>query len=251
MVIHSVASRHQIIADDLRGQISGGRIKAGDRLPSEAQLASRYTVSVPTLRSALAVLQGEGLVEKVHGRGNFVRHPLQRITYVGGGRPTDAQAAGNVGLRVTVRTTRLRARGILTNLLRVPAGAPLTEYRCLSQQGKSPHSLSRVYVPRDLAPEEDPDAAESRWDDGLEARLAALRPPLAEVRERIGARLPTAEEAVTLRISTAQAVLAIERVAVDATGRVVEGALLVLPGDRVDVVFTTHHTMTEEKGTEG
>lgn len=70
-----MASRRHVIADDLRKQISTGRIKAGERLPSEAQLASHYTVSTPTLRNALAILQGEGLVEKIHGRGNFVCHP--------------------------------------------------------------------------------------------------------------------------------------------------------------------------------
>ncbi|MEU7291745.1 GntR family transcriptional regulator [Streptomyces exfoliatus] len=249
-MIHSVASRHRVISDDLRTQISTGRLKAGERLPSEAQLASRYTVSVPTLRSALAVLQGEGLVEKVHGRGNFVRRPFHRITYIGGGRTPDAQAAANAALRVSVRTTHLRARGHLTALLKVTAGSPLIEYLCLSHEGKSPHSLARVYVPRDLAPTELPEAGESAWGEGVEARLAGLRPPLAEIREYVSARLPTPEEATTLRISSALAVLAVERVAADATGRVIEAALLVLPGDRADAVFTTH-TMIEEKGKEG
>ncbi|WP_371933926.1 GntR family transcriptional regulator [Streptomyces sp. KL115B] len=248
MVISTVASRHQVIADDLRGQISTGRIKAGDRLPSEAQLATRYTVSVPTLRSALSVLQGEGLIEKVQGRGNFVRHPLHRITYIGGGRTSDAEAALNAGLSVRIHATRLKARGSVADLLRVPAGAPLVEYRCVSHEGKSPHSLSRVYVPRELAPDDVTEA--SNWTDVAAERLIELRHPLAEVRERIGARLPTAEEAMTLRISTALAVLAIERVAVDVTGRVVEGALLVLPGDRANAAFTTHHTVTEERRAE-
>lgn len=84
----------------------------------------------------------------------------------------------------------------------------------------------------------------------MESRLADLRPPLAEVRETVSARLPTSEEAATLRISSALAVLAITRVAADTTGRVVEAALLVLPGNRANAVFATHHT-TEEKGTEG
>jgi GntR family transcriptional regulator len=45
------------------------------------------------------------------------------------------------------------------------------------------------------------------------------------------------------------AVLAVTRVATDAIGRVVEAALLVFPGDRVDAVFTTHH-MTDERQTQ-
>ncbi|GGU75848.1 GntR family transcriptional regulator [Streptomyces litmocidini] len=238
-----MASRRHVIADDLRAQISTGRIKAGDRLPSEAQLAARYTVSTPTLRSALALLQAEGLVEKVHGKGNFVRHPLRRITYVGGGHtPT------NAALRVSIRTTKLRARGRLATLLRVPAGTPLTEFLCLSHDGTSPHNLARVYVPRGLAPTDVPD--EPSGPDGVAAVLTKLRPPLAEVQERVCARLPTPVEAATLRISSTLAVLEVTRVATDTTGRIVEAALLILPGDRADAVFTAHPT-TEERTAEG
>ncbi|MFE7546815.1 GntR family transcriptional regulator [Streptomyces gardneri] len=51
-VISAVASRRHVIADDLRAQISTGRIKAGERLPSEAQLAARYTVTSSATPSA-------------------------------------------------------------------------------------------------------------------------------------------------------------------------------------------------------
>ncbi|WP_371791653.1 GntR family transcriptional regulator [Streptomyces sp. NBC_01471] len=243
-----MASRRQVIADDLREQISTGRIKAGERLPSEAQLATRYTVSTPTLRSALAVLQGEGLVEKIHGRGNFVRYPLRRITYVGGGRPSDMATATPAPLRINVRATQLQARGNLASLLRVPTSSPLTEFLCLSYDGNSPHSLAHIYVPRDLAPVEGYD--ESLWREGLDSRLAQLRPPLAEVQERVTARSPTPSEAAALRISSVLPVLAVTRLSADTTGRVVEAALLVLPGDRADALFT-NRTTSEERGTEG
>lgn len=72
-------------------------------------------------------------------------------------------------------------------------------------------------------------------------------PPPAEIHETVSARLPTPDEASTLRINTALAVLAITRVAADNTGRVVEAALLVFPGDRVDAVFSTHHVIEERQ----
>ncbi|MEU8530074.1 GntR family transcriptional regulator [Streptomyces sp. NPDC048629] len=244
----TVPSRRHAIADDLRTQISTGRIKAGARLPSEAQLAERYAVSTPTLRGALALLQGEGLVEKIHGKGNFIRRPLHRITYLGGGHTSEAKTAADAVLQVSIRTTNLRARGQLPVLLRVPARSPLTEFLCLTREGSSPHSLARIYVPRDLAPAEMP--SESPWCREVEARLAELRPPLAEIREQVSSRLPTPQEAMTLRISSALAVLAINRVAVDVTGRVVEAAHLVLPSDRADAVFTTNHA-AKERGPEG
>ncbi|MBT2404421.1 MULTISPECIES: GntR family transcriptional regulator [unclassified Streptomyces] len=232
---HPAPSRRHTIADDLRSQISTGRLKAGERLPSEAQLSARYKVSTPTLRNALALLQGEGLVEKIHGSGNFVRHPLRRITYADGGWMLEAQSPTEEALRVTVRTANLQAHGHLTVLLKVSPRSPLTEFLCLSHEGRSPHSLARIYVPRDLTPADIPERL-------LAARLAVLSPPLAEVQERVSARLPTPDEATALRISSTLAVLSITRVATDPTGRVVEAALLVLPADRADAVFTTRYT---------
>lgn len=47
-------------------------IKAGERLPSERDLAARFRVSRPSLREALRVLEAIGLVEIRPGGGTFV-----------------------------------------------------------------------------------------------------------------------------------------------------------------------------------
>lgn len=239
-MIDPVASRRHLIADDLRNQIAAGRIKPGERLPSEAQLAIHYQVSTPTLRNALALLQAEGLVEKIHGKGNYTRQPLSRTTYIGGGR-TPARTP----LPVSIRTTRLRARGFLAALLRVTAGSPLTEFVCLSHEGRSPHSLARIYVPRDLAPASAPGT--QPWPQEVGSLLAKPATQLAKVEENIRVRLPIPSEAATLRISSTLAILAITRVATDTTGRVVEAAFLTLPADRAEAVFTTNHITTERR----
>ncbi|MFF4473944.1 GntR family transcriptional regulator [Streptomyces sp. NPDC001599] len=240
-----MTSRCLFVADDLRQQITTGRLGPGDRLPSESALADRYKVSTATLRSALAVLQREGLVEKIHGKGNFVRRPLRKITYVGGWGTLDPRTAADVNLRVTVRTTAMPARGHLAELLKVDDGDPLTEFFHLSYEGESPHSLARIYRPRDLTPTTAlADRTSGAW---AEPSFSVPDPPPAEVHETVSARLPTPDEASTLRINTASAVLAIARVAADNSGRVVEVALLVFPGDRVDAVFSTHHVIEERQ----
>ncbi|MFF4387146.1 GntR family transcriptional regulator [Streptomyces sp. NPDC001552] len=233
-------SRRHVIADDLRHQISSGQLKAGERLPSEAQLATRYTVSTATLRSALALLQGEGLVEKIHGNGNFVRHPLRRITYAGGAAAPAPWTAFSAPLRMTARTTNIKAPSHLTTLLNLPPRSSLNEVLFTTHEGKTPHGLAHIYVPHGFAPATPP------LPEQIAARLADLRPPLSEVQERVSARLPTLEEAETLRISPSLAVLSLTRVTTDSTGRVIEAALLVLPGDRADALFTTRF-VTEER----
>ncbi|MBH5334899.1 GntR family transcriptional regulator [Streptomyces pactum] len=242
-----MSSRHHDIADDLRHQITTGRIKPGERLPSEAGLADRYKVSTVTLRSALAVLQGEGLAEKIHGKGNFVRRPPRKIVYVGGWGMLDPWTAAEAALRVTVRSSTVQADERLTTLLKVPTGSPLAEFVCVSHEGESPHGLARIYIPRDLAPagmlDHEPSCCETV------ARFAVLSVPPAAVRETVCARPPTPDEVSTLRTHSTAPVLAITRVATDPTGRVVEAALLVFPGDRIDAVFTPHH-VTDERQTQ-
>ena len=69
------------IADHLREAISRGRLKEGDQLPSEAQLIGHYGVARMTIRSALRLLEAEGLITAEHGRGVYVRArpPVRRL----------------------------------------------------------------------------------------------------------------------------------------------------------------------------
>ncbi|MFJ4014506.1 GntR family transcriptional regulator [Streptomyces sp. NPDC090026] len=236
-------SRAHGIADDLRSQITTGQLQAAQRLPSEAELATRYGVSTATLRNALGILQAEGLVEKIHGRGNFVRRPLRRTTYVGGWGTLDPRTAADAAQRVTIRTTKTADTSEHpAALLARPAGTVLTEILCITYDGEVPHGLARTCIPHDTA--SPPDAlglvADNAPHQGPAARFAVLTPPPAEVRETVCSRLPTPDEASTLHIRPTTTVLVITRTTTDAAGLTVEAAQLVFPADRVNAVFTSH-----------
>lgn len=57
----------------LRRQVAGGVLRAGDQLPSEAQLCRRYGVSPMTVRRAINILVDQGVVVTEQGRGTFIR----------------------------------------------------------------------------------------------------------------------------------------------------------------------------------
>jgi len=63
------------IAAQVRSMVADGRLKPGDRLPSERDLALRLQVSRNTLREALRTLEHAGLIEMRKGAsgGAFVR----------------------------------------------------------------------------------------------------------------------------------------------------------------------------------
>ena len=63
------------VREALRGRIQEGEFKAGDRLPSEAQLTQAFGVSRTVVREAIAALRSDGLVEPRQGAGVFVLPP--------------------------------------------------------------------------------------------------------------------------------------------------------------------------------
>jgi GntR family transcriptional regulator len=63
---------YQQIADDFREQIMNGKIKEGSYLPSIRSLAKDLKISVITTMKAYELLQEEGLVSAVQGKGYIV-----------------------------------------------------------------------------------------------------------------------------------------------------------------------------------
>jgi GntR family transcriptional regulator len=62
---------HMSIRDDLRMRLDAGEWNAGERLPSETELAARYGVARMTVRQAVGALASEGAVVRRQGLGTF------------------------------------------------------------------------------------------------------------------------------------------------------------------------------------
>ncbi len=85
------------LSEMLIREIAAGRLMDGERLAPERAMARDLCVAVGTLRKALADLEAKGLLERIHGSGNYVRHrpdiasiyALFRLELIeGGGLPT-------------------------------------------------------------------------------------------------------------------------------------------------------------------
>ena len=91
-----------VVAERLKEMILSGDVQPGDRIPNEATLCAHFGVSRITIREALQMLLGLGLVESTRGRGTFVREPdpesrLRDLSYFAFDR------AGPVGDLIDVR----------------------------------------------------------------------------------------------------------------------------------------------------
>lgn len=68
---------YQMLADELRADITSGRLQPGERLPPEPELCIKTGVSRSTVREALRLLASQHLISTTRGvtGGSFVSHP--------------------------------------------------------------------------------------------------------------------------------------------------------------------------------
>lgn len=67
------------VYDKLYKMISEGEFDGEDKLPSEPALAELMGVSRMTLRQAIDLLQDDGIIKKVQGKGNFLLKNSKRL----------------------------------------------------------------------------------------------------------------------------------------------------------------------------
>lgn len=69
-----------LIAESIRQAITNGQLRPGEQLPGEPQFATQLGVSRTTLRDAVRILVGEGVLERRRGVGTFIAdNPLVNI----------------------------------------------------------------------------------------------------------------------------------------------------------------------------
>jgi GntR family transcriptional regulator len=128
--------RHSI-ADGLRKRIAAGELAAGDRLPSEPELARRLGVSRSSLRAAVALLEEDGLVRRMHGSGTYVtdRPPLRNDLSRNFGVTSLIAAMGLEPGTVDAACAAEPAPADVAAALGVDAGAPVSALRRVRTAG--------------------------------------------------------------------------------------------------------------------
>jgi GntR family transcriptional regulator len=141
----------ELVANTLREAIGDGRLVAGQRLPSEPQLAEQLGVSRATLRQALALLTQEGLLVRQHGRGTFVsslpasalRGNLAELTSTTRMILEQGYQPGVAGTRVQVGIVEQR----LADLFDMPAGTRFVHISRTRLANGQPAVYSEEYLP--------------------------------------------------------------------------------------------------------
>lgn len=223
------------IAETLSGDLKAGRIKPGDRLPTELELAERFTVNRHTVRRAVATLAEQGILRIEQGRGTFVND--KTIDYVLGRRTrfsANLLAQGREPGHRLISAERATASGGIAADLKLREGAAIMRIETLNIADGAPMSYGAHAFPL------------PRFADIEEAyqRLGSLTAALEELGvsdytrkvTRILARLPSEREAGFLAQTTSRPVLQAEAVNIDAKGKPTHHSLAVFAGDRVQMI---------------
>lgn len=256
-------AKYEKIADDLRARIGAGEWLPGGKLPSETpELTGQYKTSLPTIRQALAVLATEGVVDKVHGRGNFVRKPRRPVVRTNErhqwekdrarqseeARQSTGATEHDTGLTLSdlvfsADFKHIEAPEDLAKLFGVPEGTRLLErvYRTRYREEDYPFNLVHSYLVHDVVKANSDllDASKEPWPGGTQNQLHTIGIELDRVVEHITARPPTVQEAEELGIKAGVSVLVLRKISFDSDGKAVEVADVAMPGDRTELVFST------------
>jgi DNA-binding transcriptional regulator YhcF (GntR family) len=158
----------QEIADILRERIRAGDLKAGDRLPTQAELADEFGVERGTVRQALRALQEDGLLSNVSkGSPPRIAEPPAQV---GEPQPTMVGLAPRLTEAFTAQNVRVDAACLTAETLMLAMGEPI---RLIHEGRIRPKSIDvRILLPsRDISlafpvPVEgrsDDDAVHERW----------------------------------------------------------------------------------------
>lgn len=202
-------SAWRLIAEELRADITEGRLHTGDRLPSESALAERFGVNRHTARQAIASLAVDGLVESRRGSGTFVTggsvhlHRIGMRTRLSTSLGDRHSAAGRV-----LESATEPAPADVAARLGIAPGDPAVRVEALRTVDGQPISLSTRWL--DAARVPDHAAALRRTSSVTAALRASGIDDYIRVSTVIAARHATATEAALLTLDPGAIVLVTE-----------------------------------------
>ena len=213
-------SLYQQLADSLRDKIYEGKYAFGDKLPSERSLAEKFGISHLTVRKALAILEEEGMLLRVQGKGTFVRAQKYSIDM----QHMDGFSSmfGQQGITITnkVLYSGVREAGFkYSRIFGIPREESVFELIRLRQNGEDPVALEYNILPTKRVPhvEEYDYSLYSLWDVYRQTGIQ-----LVEENQKLEIVKVFNPQADLLNVEEGADVLMLSSTALDASGKVIE-----------------------------
>jgi len=207
------------LANVLSNKIVSGELRAGDRLPTEVELVAEYGISRITVRQALRLLEGEGLIRREVGRGTFVNayNPFTGALKVEGSLE-DVISLGRNPVKV-VGISTIKAGPDDAQQLGVDPGSAIVRAVRIRMHHDEPYSHIVNDLPGDIGRR----FTRADWK-GVVLRVIEekLGLPLRDAEQTVRASLADARLARLLRVKVGAPLLSVERIVRTEHARVVE-----------------------------
>lgn len=220
------------IEDTLRREIGEGRYRPGDKLPTEAVLATRFGVNRHTVRRALAELGASGLTHARRGAGVFVAaaatvYPIgERVRF-----HQSIAAKGQTPSKEILRLETVAATPREAEALALSPGDPVHVWEGLAFADGAPISLFHTWFPATRLPGLKGGLVETRSVTAALAREGVADYTRAST--ALTAELAGPVQALHLRLREGAPLLRSISVNVDPDGRPVEYGRTWFAGERV------------------
>lgn len=213
-------SRYGALAAAMRARIVAGEWPPGSAIPAEQMLAAEHGVALGTMRRALDLLAEQGLVERIHGRGTFVKQGLSGAPMLRFFRFGAASSE--------VPSSRILSRQMLplpaeaARALDCGPGESALRLKRLRSLGQQPALHEEIWLPLPLfAPLTEGDPAD--WGDLLYPMFSErCGVPVHRAVDTIGFGFLGAAHARALRLPAGHPCARVQRRAFDLAGRCVE-----------------------------
>ena len=231
------------VYDAIARDIDDGRLDPGERLPTHAELATRFRVNPHTVRRALHYLKGEGLLRIERGRGIFVTEDA--VAFRMGARTSFVKNLAEIGREGNLRVLSLdrhRADAEEAERLWIEPGAPLLLARLLGDGDGIPLAYCRCRFPLDRLRGLDDAFEAARTNDvhglSVEAVLETIGVQgFVRSHLSVSARRPAETEVTLLKIPDSEYVLDTTTVRLDDAGTPIMFSNVAFASRRVRLVL--------------
>jgi GntR family transcriptional regulator len=229
-------SRYAWLAADLRARILKGEWEPGQALAAETELARLYGVALGTMRQAIALLADEGLLERRHGKGTFVKAGIGGASMLRFFRFRHVDESSEPPASRILSRKQVPADAATAKALNLRAGAPVLALERLRSVGGQPCLLEFINLPLPLfAPLAKSDPAD--WGDLLYPEYQrASGVVVHRAEDQLSFDTLSASNARRLGLTKGHPCVRVRRRAYDLTGQCVEVRLTL--GDAFDFEYT-------------
>jgi DNA-binding GntR family transcriptional regulator len=224
------------LAQYFESAIRSGALKTGARLENEVQLAETLGLSRPTVRAAFGYLANKGLVVRKRGAGTVVANERIDRNVELTSLYDDLAATGRRPSTRVLRAEASHASDRVAGALQLPERALVISLERIRLADGEPVALMHNYLPAGLVRLN----VEMLEQHGLYELLRASGIGLYSATQSMGAKNASAAEARLLEETRGTALLTMERIACDQSGRPVEFARHLYRASRY--AFTTTFT---------